>query len=103
MSGFVSASARLGNTSTWFQAWRHRQVLHYEVMNGCWPCNHPWSIRLPQLQLFFGHRGVTHPTPQRRSLCEGGSGEVESALGGRESAVQALDEVELGERTRYMS
>ena len=65
-------------------------------MNGCWPCNRPWSIRLPQLKLFFGNRGVTHPTPERRSLCEVGSGEVESALGGRESAVPALDEVEFG-------
>jgi hypothetical protein len=32
---------------------------HYEGMNGCWPCNRPWSIRLPQLKLFFGNRGVT--------------------------------------------
>ena len=69
-------AALLCNKSTWFQAWRHRQALHYEVMNGCWPCNRPWSIRLPQLKLFFGNRGVTHPTPERRSLCEVGSGEV---------------------------
>ena len=46
--------------------------------------------------LFFGNRDVTHPTPERRSFCEGGSGEVESALEDRESAVPALDEVELG-------
>ena len=46
--------------------------------------------------LFFGNRDVTHPTPERRSFCEVGSGEVQSVLEGRESAAPALDEVELG-------